>query len=317
MSTDTWGAPAGTTGWVLRAAATPSNYDFNYPVYFSVSSDPVYTIDCNGCTLQGLAINIPSYAAPENDNSDCRTGDHHMAIIESTTYAEYDMWRACPPGGQGGAFTIGYGGYGHIDGPSEDMGITANPVYYGGEQSGFAEEAGIVRAVDISSGAMIPHALQMQIPCAGNTNSANPYGLNPVWPAQNVPTDLACSSSFEHPPYYGMRVQLNMTDAQIAALQLPAYATSILLTLEHYGAFVSDTGTGNAQGTGGDMQFVTEGGLTYTRLGLMDPWVTLAQQNGIQPTAAGNYTAYLFPIAASGLTDNLRVIAPCVSSGTC
>jgi hypothetical protein len=314
MSNATWALPAGTTGWVLELAATPSKRDFTYPVYFSTYSDPVYTIDCNGCTLQGIQINIPSYSVPENDSADCTSGDHHIAII-NPAYAEYDMWEACPPNGRGGTFKIGYGGYGHLYGPYEDMGITTDTMAYGGGQSGFAEELGGVRAVDISQGAMIPHALQMQIPCAGNTNTANPYRLNPVWPAQNVPTDQACSNDFQHPPFYGMRVQLNMTDAQIQALHLPAYATSVLLTLEHYGAFVSDTGTG------GDMQFVTESGLTYTQLGLTDPWVTLAQQNGIQPTNGvtdnGDYTAYLFTIAAPGLTQHLRVIAPCVTWGTC
>jgi len=43
-----WGLQPGTTGWTLEAAATPADSDFSFPVYFSVSTDPLYTINCNG-----------------------------------------------------------------------------------------------------------------------------------------------------------------------------------------------------------------------------------------------------------------------------
>jgi len=86
----------------------------------------------------------------------------------------------------------------------------------------------------------------------------------------------------------------------------------VLLALAHYGAFICDTGTGN------EMELKTESGLTYTKLGLSNPWVALANQYRIQPAAPGDsYNAYLFPVAAAGLTQYLRVIDPCVTAGTC
>lgn len=310
MVNNVWGMPPGQTGWVLRAAATPSNYDFTYPFYYSIPSDPVYKIQCRYgsssiwqyCGLNNVEIHIPSYAEPEHSGpgKQCWDTDHHMAIIDSTTGTEYDMWGACQPNGKGGDLVIGWGGYGHIWGRDRDQGISTDTISYGSEQSGFALTIGIVRAADIHAG-IIPHALQMAIPCASDG----------VYPAA-VSSDQSCPSGTTNPPYYGMRVQLNLTDHEIHALDVPAYAKPVLLALAHYGAFICDTGTGD------EMELKTESGLTYTKLGLSDPWVALAKQYRIQPVAPGDvYNACLFPIAAAGLTQYLRVIDPCVTAGTC
>jgi hypothetical protein len=310
MVNNVWGMPPGQTGWVLRAAATPSNYDFTYPFYYSIDSDPVYKILCRYgsssiwqyCGLYNLEIHIPSYAEPEHSGpgKHCWDTDHHMAIIDSTTGVEYDMWGACQPDGKGGNLVIGWGGYGHIWGQNRDQGISTETISYGAEQSGFGLTIGIVRTADIHAG-IIPHALQMAIPCASDG----------VYPAA-VPSDQYCPSGTTNPPYYGMRVQLNLTDHEIHALDVPAYAKAVLLALAHYGAFICDTGTGN------EMELKTESGLTYTKLGLSDPWVALANQYRIQPAVPGDpYNAYLFPVAAAGLTQYLRVIDPCVTAGTC
>ena len=332
-----WGLQPGTTGWTLEAAATPADSDFSFPVYFSVSTDPLYTINCNGCTMQGLKINIPTYAMPEPEidaqkpsSGPCENGDHHMSIINSTTYVEYDMYQACPPTGKGGTYNITTGGFGHIYGPYEDMGIADYPIYYNTEYSGYAQDIGSVRVADIMNGAMIPHALQMQVPCAGN-----PEYPSGVWPAQaGISTDQDCSTNpnVVDAPYYGMRVKLNLTDAQINALRynnkpLSPYETSILLTLEHYGAFVSDTGTGGADpNTGyivGDMEFIRESGLSYTQGGLTDPWITLAKKYNVPVTSGGtDLNEYLIPVDAvqyqsRNLTDYLVVVDPCVTWGTC
>ena len=173
MTNQAFYLPPGQTGWGLRTAVTPSNYDFTYPVYYSVPSDPAYTIQCRYgdssiwqyCVLNNMQIHIPSYAEPENSGpgNTCWDTDHHMAIIDSTTGTEYDMWGACQPSGTGGNLEIGWGGSGHITGPDMDQGIQT----YGSEQSGFALTIGIVRSADINAGS-IPHALQMAIPCAGD-----------------------------------------------------------------------------------------------------------------------------------------------------
>ncbi len=291
----------------LRTAATPTRIDYTFPFYYSIPSDPAYTISChfNGpppnwgdCPLEKMTINIPAYARPENSGHGKFpwSTDHHLAVIDAATGTEYDLWGAAQPNGKGGPLTIGWGALG----PITSQGINI----FGATASQFALTIGVVRSADINAG-VIPHALQMAVPCANGMG---------VYPAA-VNTDEACPKSAAAPPYYGMRVQLNLSDDEINALDAPAYAKTVFLALAHYGAFVSDTGTGDS------MEFQTESGLTYTMLGLPDPWVALAQQYGIQPdTPLSNpYSANLFPLTANGVnvTKYLRVIAPCVTAGTC
>jgi hypothetical protein len=288
---------------ILRTAAAPKNIDYTFPFYYSLPTDPVFTIKCfyNGpppkwgnCPLQNTQINIPSYALPENSGGGPLRSDHHLAIIDPQTNTEYDMWASAKPKPGGGILRIGWGGMG----PTTGLGINV----LGATNSGFALTIGIVRSSDINAG-IIPHALQMAIPCAGNG----------VYPAA-VTSDLQCAPGVIA-PYYGMRVQLNMTDAEIQALNAPSYVKTLYTALAHYGAFVSDTGTGDSIG------FQTESGLTYTQLGMADPWVALAQANGLtpDPPEPNRYAAYRFPLDVSGvdLYKRLRVIAPCVTAGTC
>ena len=205
------------------------------------------------------------------------------------------MWAAAKPKPGGGNLLIGWGGFGL----TTSQGINIFPA----TASQFALTIGIVRAADIKAG-VIPHALQMPIPCASDG----------VYPAA-FPTDFACPKGTADPPYYGMRMQLDMTDAEIQALNAPAYVKTIYTALAHYGSFVSDTGTVNG------LVFQTESGLTYTQLGLPDPWVALAKANGIvpNPPEPDPHADYYFPLNVSGvdLSKRLRVIAPCVTAGTC
>jgi hypothetical protein len=292
---------------ILRAAAKPQNIDYTFPFYFSDPSDPLYTIDChfNGpppkwghCPLQGMQIHIPAYARRENsdDGPFPWSSDHHLAIIDPTSGIEFDMWGASQPGGSGGTLLIGWGGLG----PRSGLGVKT----FGATQSQFALTIGMVRAADLKAGS-IPHALQMAIPCATGTG---------VYPAA-VPSDFECAPDTVAPPYYGMRMQLDMSDAEIEALNAPAYVKTVYLALAHYGAFVSDTGTVDSIG------FETEGGLSYTQLGLPDPWAALAQQYGIkpEPPEPDPLAAYRFSLDVSGvdLKSRLRIIAPCVTAGTC
>jgi hypothetical protein len=291
----------------LRTAATPTRIDYTIPFYYSDPSDPAYTIHChfNGpppnwgeCPLEKVSVRIPVYARPENSDPGKFpwSSDHHLAIIDPITGTEYDMWGTARPNGKGSKLTIGWGSAG----PITSQGIEI----FGATQSQFALTIGIVRSADIDAG-IIPHAFQMAIPCASGMG---------VYPAA-VGSDQECPKKTVAPPYYGMRVQLNMTDEEINALDAPAYAKTIYLALARYGAFVSDTGTGDS------MEFQTESGLTYTMLGLTDPWVTLARQYGLNPDPPlpDKYAAYRFPLTANGVnvTKYLRVIAPCVTAGTC
>jgi hypothetical protein len=288
---------------IIRAAASPKNIDYTFPFYYSLPTDPVFTVKCfyNGpppkwgrCPLQNAQIHIPSYALPENSGGAPLSSDHHLAIIDPQTNTEYDMWASAKPEPGGGTLRIGWGGTGPTTGPGINV--------FGATASGFALTIGIVRAADMKAG-VIPHALQMAIPCAADG----------VYPAA-VPSDLQCAAG-AIAPYYGMRMQLDMTDTEIQALNAPSYVKTLYTALAHYGAFVSDTGTGDSIG------FQTEGGLTYTQLGMADPWVALAQANGLtpDPPQPDPLAAYRFALDVAGvdLSKRLRVIAPCVTAGTC
>jgi hypothetical protein len=135
------------------------------------------------------------------------------------------MWGSAQPNGKGGNLNIGWGS----SGPLTSQGINI----FGATNSQFALTIGVVRSADINAGT-IPHAFQMAIPCASSG----------VYPAA-VNTDEACPQGTVAPPYYGMRIQLDLTDAQISTLDAPDYAKTVFFALAHCGAFVSDTGTGD------------------------------------------------------------------------
>jgi glucose/arabinose dehydrogenase len=93
---------------------------------------------------------------------------------------------------------------------------------------------------------------------------------------------------------------LEMSDAQIQALSVPAWKKTILAALAHYGGYVGDTG-----GPGFAIQF--ESPLTYTALGLADLLVTFAVANSL-PLWEGEYVFQM----ASGVewAKYLRVLVP-------
>jgi len=110
----------------------------------------------------------------------------------------------------------------------------------------------------------------------------------------------ACGSEQPNAPPLGARFMLEMSDAQIQALSVPAWKKTILAALAHYGGYVGDTG-----GPGFAIEF--ESPLTYTALGLPDPLVAFAAANG-RPTWEGDYTLDI----ARGVdwSKHLRVLAP-------
>lgn len=273
------------------------NYNFDYavPFYYNRLSDPLYTIVCDqaGCPIKGKQIRIPNHARPEFSPGEREDSDHHMAILDTAQGVEYDLWRAGIPNGKSGEFRIGNGGVG----PMKGNGLGT----FGGIQAQYALTLGVIRARDLAAG-VIPHALQAAIPCSDD-HADFPHGVYPAAAA----TDLVCPKDGGAHPYFGMRIQLAMTDSEIASLRAPAYAKAVFTALAHYGAFVADSGAG-----GFDLR--TESGLTYTQVGLPDPWIALAQKNGIAPQI-GNY---VFPLnQIPDLAKRLRIIAPCVTAKTC
>ncbi len=307
----------------FRAAAPPYtgsgyNIDYNYPIYYSVPTDPEYTLWCyfqgtwGDCPLNGTTIHIPNAAYPEQSGGAYAAGpgnsDHHMTVIDSETGTQYDMYQASPPNGSGGDFTIGWGSSESLTG----QGITT----FQATRSGFAASAAVVRAPDLQAGS-ISHALRFVVPCA-NDYPGNVSDGTGVYPAA-VSSDRYCTGT-GYQPYYGMRIQLTMSASQIAALPVSAYVKTILTALATYGAYMTDTGSGN-QGSG-EFDLVAESGLTYVQVGLANPWLCLATQFGVSASGTPPNNTYSFPMMLAGvgignIGSYLRVIAPCVTTHAC
>jgi hypothetical protein len=98
----------------------------------------------------------------------------------------------------------------------------------------------------------------------------------------------------------GTRFQLTLSDAQIAALDVPAWKKAILTALAHYGGYVGDTG-------GDGFGFMVQSSSTYTSFDVPDPFVALAQANGVSAWQG----TYALPVA-SGVdwAHDLRVVVP-------
>lgn len=263
--------------------------DYFHPIYFGKPTDPTYRVHCYGfqpgdrCAMEGWYIHIPAGAQPAGGT------DHHMAVIEAYG-REYDFWAVDNVGdnGNGNEIDAIWGGYTSIFG----TGLMQNG---SATSTGMALYAGEIRAAELAAGT-INHALYLVVPCMSG---------NIVYPATG--TDSLCSSNRSVAADAGARFWLDLSDADIDALNLTPYQHAIAIALAHYGAFASD------QGNAG-LQFQTEAGIMYTSLGLSNPLVTYAQGAGV-PFNTDRYNLDMtLPI---DLYHHLHVVDPCVTQHSC
>jgi hypothetical protein len=280
------------TGWGqpedLWAGAADTASDWVHPYYFSSPSDPVFTIHClktwGTCELEGMQVHIPDAARPAGG------GDGHMAVIDQAGGWEYDFWQVKSKPQGGGEIDISWGGRTAIGTPDADgLGSDANAAHYG-------LLGGIIRYQEIAAG-QINHALFLIIKCDGG-------GI--VYPAQGNGSKCADGSIA---PQEGSRVFLDMSSAEIDALNTPQWKKAIFHALASYGAFVGDTG-------GSPWGFEIESGSTYTSFGQANPWDAWAKQ---QPGAGQWNGKTLVPVSDDGVDwrSRLRVADPCVTQKTC
>ena len=269
-----YGRPA---SFDVGQAGTPD--DWFHPVYYSRSTDPLYTLDCTEswgtCELEGRQIRIPWAARP------AAGGDGHMTVVDQAGGWEYDMWQAT----KGAAtVTMSWGGMTRIDGDA--LGSDANAGQWG-------LLGGILRASELESG-RIDHAMFAVIRCDNGTR---------VYPAAGQGNGCGTSDA----PPMGARFQLAYSDPEIDALPVPAWKKTILRALARYGAYFGDTG-------GPGLSLVQpESGATYTSFGYEDPFVTFARRSGVP----GWNGVHSFDIASAVDWSRLRVVDPCVSLGSC
>lgn len=265
-----------------------TGFDYGVPTYFATASDPEFTLHCTEpwgrCPIEGMKINVP-------DEARAATGtDGHMSIVDTASGWEYDLWTVQSKPQGGGRLTFGWGGRTRIDG--DGTGSGANAANYGGM-------AGIVRVEELMAG-KIDHALIIAVSC----DSAKF-----VYPAEKSGrpcTEIGKSNT--DAPAMGQRFQLAMSDAQIAALAVPAWQKTILTAMAEYGAYVSDTGSSWA--------IDVESGQVYNSYGAQDQWLKFAKDVGLPYYAPDK--RYLMKVSEGvDWSRYLRALDPCTASGTC
>jgi hypothetical protein len=279
-----------------------SKFDFNpdalgtRPVFYATSSDPVMTVHCanaagvgsctgtNGVNTAGAKINVPAGAVP------FANADSHMTVIETATGKEYDFWDTS------------------VSGSTIDAGVGAEVSVSGdgrgsqGDDGQFALAAGLVRPAELAAG-QINHALVVTVPCV---NAKGPKGY--AWPAEygyGSPCGDGWNESPVGAPQMGQLLRLNMTAAQIQGSPAPAWQKTVMTALATYGAYIEDTDGNQAAG----IDILTQGGSSWTDLGLPDPWRTVTRQFG---SSNGDLVSSV-PIPVS----DLQVVKPCYPEGSC
>ena len=200
--------------------------------------------------------------------------------------------RSKPSGG--GTLTTSWGGLTDIDG----RGLRSAAV-----AARYGNLAGPVRAQELAAG-RIDHALFMIVHCDDG---------RAVYPATDAPPGGVCPDPHDTPAM-GARFQLDMSDAEIAGADLPAWKKTILYAMAHYGMFVGDT-------TGASWGIQVESDTTYTAFGQPGRFVEFARSAGFIPRAdpaLGGRTIYVGKLADDvDWQHRLRVVDPCVSDPDC
>jgi hypothetical protein len=253
----------------------------NRPVYWSQKSDPLVRVTCRGSypCRHGMQLRIPSGAQPQ------RGSDAHMTVVDQAKGLEHDFWQASKP--EHGELTVSAA-------KSIPIGAGSGTGLGGGaEAAQLGLLGGLIRARELAAG-KIEHALTTTVECVQYRD---------VWPSPaGGHGDTVCAKSGTG-PHFASLVQLDMSDAQIAATRAPRWQQAIMKAMAHYGIYVVDT---NGPGER-DMSLLTEDDKSFTSFGYPAELGSFVKRTGGGTRIVG------VPIDVS----RLRVIAPCVARHTC
>lgn len=272
-------------GSPMPANAT-SGPAWKHPTVFAQSTDPVQelraTKSWGSNPLTGRKVHVPAAAkaAPPRPSEG---GDAHLEIVlapdDAKTPGETaDLWQAEPP--SGGVLKFSWGSAGNIAGNLNSGAATA---------AGFELAAGQVRAPDLKSTVVPPHALCAVI----KTNKSGSF----VWPA--IHTDGRSSEAAA--PKEGQRFMLDYSDAEIDALHMKPWKTLVAKEIDrqHYGFYDCDSG-------GPGLGFEFESSIMYTAFGVSNGFAAVGQEQGL-PTWNGEY---VFGFSGGVNWSRLKAIAP-------
>ena len=220
-----------------------------FPVYYATDNDPLYTVTCdyftvsNGSSCGSNQVHIPDGAHADNGST-----DYHMTVINLQHGVEYDFWMfndhgcgqqgypACPgdptPLKGGGSVSTGY------------LGIFGTNTFTNAANNGAMTGAGAIASNVPVQPTLIDPREWLAGAQAGGTQSINHMlaittnctASSHVYPAGG--SDGSTSGCIPE----GMVMWVNLTDAQINALNARPWVKTLLHALHHYGAFASDTG---------------------------------------------------------------------------
>jgi hypothetical protein len=319
--------------------------DYGVPVYRASPADNLYTLHCRSpistcfddSHLDGAKIRIPAGAQPAGTAALSDSHDAHMTVVQPTTdrYGQrlvIDLWQVTSIGCTGTNGTppcdVTFGGSGASNatshatangGPSsrgqgavKAGGIVdqikldsynvnpTNPTTgdeFGAVAAGWGSSLGTIRAQELDNG-IIPHALSLVVPCVtGNVAPAH-HGDGDCIEKGLEPTGAAAM---------GDRFRLDITDAEILALDAPEWKMAVLKSLADYGAFVSDN-----SGDGRRWGFEIESGVQYTSIGQTDPMVTFVNRVGLpgfDPDGNGKLS-YRLEEGTGADWSKLRLVTP-------
>jgi hypothetical protein len=265
------------SGTGVAARTWPGN-DLNwaYPVYDGKSSDPTYRINITGSGLfryyiqdiQGTSVHVPQGAEPNQGS------DGVMGVYDETNGFIYQFQQTV------------------IDDSARTISTwRAQRIAQSSQGFRFSDEPpGLktpIQPDELTADHSIDHMMSAAVRCT--------TGM-PVPPYENSVTRGKTCSGVISTVSVGNVVFLNMTDAQINALNLPTWETNLLLGLAHYGAIV----VGNTGGSSFALRF--ESSLDRTSLGQPNPWAAV----GLDKTLDFSHALD----SVGGWAKNLAVLKP-------
>ncbi len=279
MVAQRWSFTSGRSGAFLYSA------NGTRPVYWARGGDPVVRVVCRpgGFCQRGLRLHFPAGAKPQNGS------DGHVTVVDQAEGREFDFWRASAPR----AGVILAGGASSIPiGAASGSGIGGK-----GEAAQLGLLGGLIRASELASG-RIEHALATTVQCVQ---------WRDVWPSPaNGHGDSICRAPV---PHFGSLLQLDMSEAEIAATHAPAWEQAIMRAMARYGIYVVDT-SGISEPL---MSLLEEDDRSFTSFGYPPQMAQLVRSAPGAHTSGGSAVLLGVPIEVS----KLRVIDPCVAQHRC
>ena len=195
---------------------------------------------CGSHGISNKTVAVPTDFMPAGNS------DHHYSFNDDASRQEYDFWLVKNiPTAAGQAVHIGAGGVCAWSGDGTNCS--------GSNATNIAGSLGSITAADFSRGESGPHG-SFGHAISFSTVCADPSYVYPATASDGANTNgsAACvghTGSLGRPPE-GTRVYLDMSDDQVDAMNLPAYAKAWWRTLdrEHQGGLIADTNWAGAPG---------------------------------------------------------------------